>query len=75
MKCYEEMVTLHWETADILFLFLDTSSLEFCLQTELHFCMEQPQKEEVAPLPPISSVLLAFSILGELPTKLRSFGK
>ncbi|XP_050012336.1 centromere/kinetochore protein zw10 homolog [Alexandromys fortis] len=53
----------------------DTSSLEFCLQTELHFCMEQPQKEEVAPLPPISSVLLAFSILGELPTKLRSFGQ
>uniref|UniRef100_A0A8C8U534 Centromere/kinetochore protein zw10 homolog n=1 Tax=Peromyscus maniculatus bairdii TaxID=230844 RepID=A0A8C8U534_PERMB len=53
----------------------DTSSLESCLQTELHFCTEQPQKEEVAPLPSISSVLLAFSILGELPTKLKSFGQ
>ncbi|XP_008071581.1 centromere/kinetochore protein zw10 homolog isoform X1 [Carlito syrichta] len=49
-------------------------SLESCLQTELHFCTEQSQKEET-PMPPISSVLLAFSILGELHTKLKSFGQ
>lgn len=53
----------------------DTSSLESCLQTELHLCTEQPEKEEMTPLPSISSVLLAFSILGELPTKLKSFGQ
>ncbi|XP_012514599.1 PREDICTED: centromere/kinetochore protein zw10 homolog [Propithecus coquereli] len=53
----------------------DTSSLESCLQTELHLCTEQSQKEEKIPMPPISSVLLAFSILGELHTKLKSFGK
>ena len=29
----------------------------------------------MTPLPSISSVLLAFSILGELPTKLKSFGQ
>uniref|UniRef100_A0A2K6FU89 Zw10 kinetochore protein n=1 Tax=Propithecus coquereli TaxID=379532 RepID=A0A2K6FU89_PROCO len=48
----------------------DTSSLESCLQTELHLCTEQSQKEEKIPMPPISSVLLAFSILGELHTKM-----
>ncbi|XP_028639586.1 centromere/kinetochore protein zw10 homolog isoform X2 [Grammomys surdaster] len=53
----------------------DTSSLESCLQTELHLCTEQPEKEEVTPLPSIASVLLAFSILGELPTKLKLFGQ
>lgn len=53
----------------------DTSSLESCLQTELHLCTEQPQKEEMMPLPSISSVLLAFSVLGELHTKLKSFGQ
>lgn len=53
----------------------DTSSLESCLQTELHLCTEQPEKEDMTPLPSISSVLLAFSILGELPTKLKSFGQ
>ncbi|XP_007934793.1 centromere/kinetochore protein zw10 homolog [Orycteropus afer afer] len=53
----------------------DTSSLESCLQTELHLCTEQSQKEENTPVPSISSVLLAFSILGELHTKLKSFGK
>ncbi|KAM6157689.1 centromere/kinetochore protein zw10 homolog [Rhynchocyon petersi] len=53
----------------------DTSTLEFCLQTELHLCTEQSQKEEKTPVPPISSVLLAFSILGELHTKLKSLGK
>ncbi|XP_031200514.1 centromere/kinetochore protein zw10 homolog [Mastomys coucha] len=53
----------------------DTSSLESCLQTELHLCTEQPEKEEMTPLPSIGSVLLAFSILGELPTKLKSFGQ
>ncbi|EHB05224.1 Centromere/kinetochore protein zw10-like protein [Heterocephalus glaber] len=53
----------------------DTSSLESCLQTELHLCTEQSQKEEKTPTPPISSVLLAFSILGELHTKLKSFGQ
>ena len=55
--------------------FLDTSNLESCLQTELHLCIEQSQKEEKTPVPPISSVLLAFSILGELQMKLKSFGK
>ncbi|ELW64266.1 Centromere/kinetochore protein zw10 like protein [Tupaia chinensis] len=53
----------------------DTSGLEFCLQTELHLCTEQSQKEEKTPVPPIGSVFLAFSILGELHTKLKSFGQ
>ncbi|XP_058542749.1 centromere/kinetochore protein zw10 homolog isoform X1 [Neofelis nebulosa] len=53
----------------------DTSNLESCLQTELHLCIEQSQKEEKTPGPPISSVLLAFSILGELQMKLKSFGQ
>ncbi|XP_004636555.1 centromere/kinetochore protein zw10 homolog [Octodon degus] len=53
----------------------DTSALELCLQTELHLCTEQSQKEEMMPVPPISSVLAAFSILGELQTKLKSFGQ
>ncbi|XP_008587800.1 PREDICTED: centromere/kinetochore protein zw10 homolog isoform X2 [Galeopterus variegatus] len=53
----------------------DTSSLESCLQTELHLCTEQSQKEEKTPVLSISSVLLAFSILGELHTKLKSFGQ
>ncbi|XP_003472868.2 centromere/kinetochore protein zw10 homolog [Cavia porcellus] len=52
----------------------DTSSLEFCLKTELHLCTEESQDEK-APTPPIASVLLAFSILGELHTKLKSFGQ
>uniref|UniRef100_A0A8C2P263 Centromere/kinetochore protein zw10 homolog n=1 Tax=Capra hircus TaxID=9925 RepID=A0A8C2P263_CAPHI len=51
----------------------DISNLESCLQTELHLCTEQSQKEEKNPVPPISSVLLAFSLLGELHTKLKSF--
>ncbi|XP_030886095.1 centromere/kinetochore protein zw10 homolog isoform X1 [Leptonychotes weddellii] len=53
----------------------DTSNLESCLQTELHLCIEQSQKEEKTPVPPISSVLLAFSVLGELQMKLKSFGQ
>ncbi|GAB5577088.1 transmembrane protease serine 5 isoform X4 [Prionailurus iriomotensis] len=53
----------------------NTSNLESCLQTELHLCIEQSQKEEKTPGPPISSVLLAFSILGELQMKLKSFGQ
>ncbi|XP_032141397.1 centromere/kinetochore protein zw10 homolog isoform X2 [Sapajus apella] len=53
----------------------DTSSLESYLQTELHLYTEQSQKEEKVPLPPISSVLLAFSVLGELRSKLKSFGQ
>uniref|UniRef100_A0AC11DHB4 Zw10 kinetochore protein n=1 Tax=Ovis aries TaxID=9940 RepID=A0AC11DHB4_SHEEP len=53
----------------------DISNLESCLQTELHLCTEQSQKEEKNPVPPISSVLLAFSLLGELHTKLKSFGQ
>lgn len=53
----------------------DTSNLESCLQTELHLHTEQPEKEEKNPAPSISSVLLAFSILGELPAKLKSFGQ
>ncbi|KAB1254766.1 Centromere/kinetochore protein zw10-like protein [Camelus dromedarius] len=53
----------------------DISNLESCLQTELHLCTEQSQKEEKGPVPPISSVLLAFSLLGELHTKLKSFGQ
>ncbi|XP_008830970.1 centromere/kinetochore protein zw10 homolog isoform X1 [Nannospalax galili] len=53
----------------------DTSSLESCLQTELQLCTEQSQKEETTPMPPISSVLMAFSVLGELPTKLKAFGQ
>ncbi|XP_021526822.1 centromere/kinetochore protein zw10 homolog isoform X1 [Aotus nancymaae] len=53
----------------------DTSSLESYLQTELHLYTEQSQKEEKAPMPPISSVLLAFSVLGELRSKLKSFGQ
>ncbi|XP_073664294.1 centromere/kinetochore protein zw10 homolog isoform X2 [Tursiops truncatus] len=53
----------------------DTSNLESCLQTELHLCTEPSQKEEKTPVPPISCVLLAFSLLGELHTKLKSFGQ
>ncbi|XP_059563902.1 centromere/kinetochore protein zw10 homolog isoform X3 [Myotis daubentonii] len=53
----------------------DTSNLESCLQTQLHLCTEQSQNEEKPPMPPTSSVLLAFSILGELHTKLKSFGQ
>uniref|UniRef100_A0A8D1LDE7 Centromere/kinetochore protein zw10 homolog n=1 Tax=Sus scrofa TaxID=9823 RepID=A0A8D1LDE7_PIG len=53
----------------------DISNLESCLQTELHLCTEEPQKEEKTPMSPISSVLLAFSLLGELNTKLKSFGQ
>ncbi|XP_076969007.1 centromere/kinetochore protein zw10 homolog [Tamandua tetradactyla] len=53
----------------------DTSGLESCLQTELHLCTEQSQKEEKTPVPPFTSILLAFSILGELHTKLKSFGQ
>ncbi|KAM9078602.1 centromere/kinetochore protein zw10 homolog isoform 2-T2 [Megaptera novaeangliae] len=53
----------------------DISNLESCLQTELHLCTEQSQKEEKTPGPSISSVLLAFSLLGELHTKLKSFGQ
>uniref|UniRef100_A0A5F9D4V7 Centromere/kinetochore protein zw10 homolog n=1 Tax=Oryctolagus cuniculus TaxID=9986 RepID=A0A5F9D4V7_RABIT len=53
----------------------DTSSLESCLQTELHLCTEQSQKEEKTPISPISSILLAFFILGELHMKLKSFGQ
>nr|XP_026248347.1 centromere/kinetochore protein zw10 homolog [Urocitellus parryii] len=52
----------------------DTSSLESCLQTELHLCTEQSPKEKTL-MPSMSSVLLAFSILGELHTKLKSFGQ
>ncbi|XP_058302797.1 centromere/kinetochore protein zw10 homolog isoform X2 [Hylobates moloch] len=51
----------------------DTSSLESYLQTELHLYTEQLHKEEKTPVPPISSVLLAFSVLGELHSKLKSF--
>ncbi|XP_055129157.1 centromere/kinetochore protein zw10 homolog isoform X2 [Symphalangus syndactylus] len=51
----------------------DTSSLESYLQTELHLYTEQLHKEEKTPMPPISSVLLAFSVLGELHSKLKSF--
>lgn len=53
----------------------DTSNLESCLQTELHLYTEQSQNEEKTPMPPTSSVLLAFSVLGELHTKLKSFGQ
>lgn len=53
----------------------DISNLEFYLQTELHLCIEQTQNEEKTQVPPISSVLLAFSILGELHSKLKSFGR
>lgn len=53
----------------------DTSSLESCLQTELHLYTEQSQNEDKTPMPPTSSVLLAFSVLGELHTKLKSFGQ
>ncbi|XP_012864944.1 PREDICTED: centromere/kinetochore protein zw10 homolog [Dipodomys ordii] len=53
----------------------DASSLESYLQTELHLSTEQPNEDKKDPRPPISSVLLAFSILGELPIKLKSFGQ
>ncbi|XP_029813061.1 centromere/kinetochore protein zw10 homolog isoform X2 [Suricata suricatta] len=53
----------------------DASTVESCLQTELHLCIGQSQKEEKTPGPPISSVLLAFSALGELQMKLKSFGQ
>ncbi|XP_069894590.1 centromere/kinetochore protein zw10 homolog [Dipodomys merriami] len=53
----------------------DASSLESYLQTELHLSIEQPNEDKKDPRPPISSVLLAFSILGELPIKLKSFGQ
>ncbi|KAM6171948.1 centromere/kinetochore protein zw10 homolog [Erethizon dorsatum] len=53
----------------------DTSGLESCLQTELHLCTEQSQKEEKTPVRPVGSVLLALSVLGELHTKLKSFGQ
>nr|XP_019608907.1 PREDICTED: centromere/kinetochore protein zw10 homolog [Rhinolophus sinicus] len=53
----------------------DTSNLESCLLTELHLYTEQSQNEEKTPVPPASSILLAFSVLGELHTKLKSFGQ
>ncbi|XP_036921534.1 centromere/kinetochore protein zw10 homolog isoform X2 [Sturnira hondurensis] len=53
----------------------DTSNLESCLQIELHLCTGQSHSEEKTPVPPTSSVLLAFSILGELHTKLKLFGQ
>ncbi|XP_035884433.1 centromere/kinetochore protein zw10 homolog isoform X1 [Phyllostomus discolor] len=53
----------------------DLSNLESCLQTELHLCTGQSHSEEKTPVPPTSSVLLAFSILGELHTKLKLFGQ
>ncbi|KAM4828257.1 centromere/kinetochore protein zw10 homolog isoform 2-T2 [Thomomys bottae] len=53
----------------------DTGSLESYLQTELHLCTEQPSEDKTVPRPPVSSILLAFSILGELHIKLKSFGQ
>ncbi|XP_048199829.1 centromere/kinetochore protein zw10 homolog [Perognathus longimembris pacificus] len=53
----------------------DTGGLESYLQTELHLRTEQPSEDKEALRPPIRSVLLAFSILGELHIKLKAFGQ
>ncbi|NXA56598.1 ZW10 protein, partial [Nothocercus julius] len=50
-----------------------SSSLELVLASELHLCTV-PSEEEIAG-PPIASVLRAFALLGELHTKLKTFGQ
>lgn len=44
------------------------------MHSELHLCTLPSKEEEIAGLP-VASVLQAFAILGELRTKLKSFGK
>ncbi|NXD17538.1 ZW10 protein, partial [Nothocercus nigrocapillus] len=50
-----------------------SSSLELVLASELHLCTV-PSEEEIAG-PPTASVLQAFALLGELHTKLKTFGQ
>ncbi|NXS52354.1 ZW10 protein, partial [Brachypteracias leptosomus] len=51
-----------------------SSSLESALHSELHL-HTVPAKEEEVSGPPVASVLQAFAVLGELHTKLKSFGQ
>lgn len=53
---------------------LESSSPESAMHSELHLCTLPSKEEEIAGLP-VASVLQAFAILGELRTKLKSFGK
>ncbi|KFV92612.1 Centromere/kinetochore protein zw10, partial [Eurypyga helias] len=52
----------------------ESSSLESVLHAELHL-RTLPSKEEEIAGPPVASVLQAFAVLGELHTKLKSFGQ
>ncbi|XP_025063448.1 centromere/kinetochore protein zw10 homolog isoform X1 [Alligator sinensis] len=52
----------------------ELSSLESVRQTELHLCTKLLKEEEIADSP-ITSVLQAFAILGELHTKIKFFGQ
>jgi len=44
------------------------------MHSELHLCTLPSKEEEIAG-PPVASVLQAFAVLGELHTKLKTFGK
>uniref|UniRef100_A0A8B9TJ00 Zw10 kinetochore protein n=1 Tax=Anas platyrhynchos TaxID=8839 RepID=A0A8B9TJ00_ANAPL len=52
----------------------ESSSPESAMHSELHLCTLPSKEEEIAGLP-VASVLQAFAILGELRTKLKSFGQ
>lgn len=53
---------------------LETVGPESVMHSELHLCTLPSKEEEIAG-PPVASVLQAFAVLGELRTKLKTFGK
>ncbi|XP_031455774.1 centromere/kinetochore protein zw10 homolog [Phasianus colchicus] len=52
----------------------ETIGPESVMHSELHLCTLPSKEEEIAG-PPVASVLQAFAVLGELRTKLKTFGK
>uniref|UniRef100_A0A8C2TKB9 Zw10 kinetochore protein n=1 Tax=Coturnix japonica TaxID=93934 RepID=A0A8C2TKB9_COTJA len=52
----------------------ETIGPESVIHSELHLCTLPSKEEEIAG-PPVASVLQAFAVLGELRTKLKTFGK
>ncbi|NXL86174.1 ZW10 protein, partial [Alectura lathami] len=52
----------------------ETISPESVTHSELHLCTLPSKEEEIAG-PPVASVLQAFAVLGELRTKLKTFGQ
>uniref|UniRef100_A0A8C9FCH9 Centromere/kinetochore protein zw10 homolog n=1 Tax=Pavo cristatus TaxID=9049 RepID=A0A8C9FCH9_PAVCR len=52
----------------------ETIGPESVMHSELHLCTLPSKEEEIAG-PPVASVLQAFAVLGELHTKLKTFGK